>query len=206
MQYSFDIQGALLSRRITFPFPDQLSIEAAMAQTVKAGLYSSIMKQIEIYKRMDDDGTMNEWPVSMLGTPVFSDVILSSESDNALSIKLENALVVIEQNKKIGRTHVQGRNGSVKEYYANDDYNIEITGSISHENPTAYPMDDVRKLLAIVNLPESVKLSGPFFELFEIFNGVVHHYKLDQKAGVQNQQFFVIKMYSDLPAEIEEAN
>jgi hypothetical protein len=41
---------------------------------------------------------------------------------------------------------------------------------------------------------------------FEIFNGVVHHYKLDQKAGVQNQQFFVIKMYSDLPAEIEEAN
>ena len=205
MQYSFDINGILMARRITFPFPDQLTIEAGIVNTAKAALYNSIMKQIEIYHRMNEEG-LNEWPVSMLGTPVFSDVTLTAESDSTLSIKLVNALVVITQNKKIGRTYVTGRSGSVKEYYSLEDYDIEIAGAITHENPTKYPEDDVKKLLAICALPESIKLSCPFIDMFQIYNAVIHHYKMEQKAGVQNQQFFVIRMYSDLPVELERVN
>jgi len=78
MQYNFDFNGLLMPRRISYPIPDTLSIQAGIVNVAKAGLYSSILKQIEIYKRMDDDGMATEWPVSMFGTPVFSDVTITS--------------------------------------------------------------------------------------------------------------------------------
>ncbi len=141
-----------------------------------------------------------------MGTPFFSDVTLTAEGDSTLNIKLVNALVVITQNKKIGRTYVAGRSGSVKEYHSLEDYNIEITGTILQENPTKYPEDEVKKILAIYALPCAVKISCPFTDLFQISAAVIRHYKLDQKAGVQNQQFFLIKMYIDLPVEPGKVN
>ncbi len=205
MHYNFDFNGPLLPRRISYPLPDDLGIEAGIVNTAKAGLYMSILKQVEIYKRMDDEG-LAEWPVSMFGTPVFADVTLKSTSDALLSIKLDSVLLMVEQNKKIGRTHVTGRSGSVKEYYSLDDYTIEISGSIQDENASRYPMDQVTTLLNICELPEAIEVSGPFFDLFKIYNAVIHNYKLDQKSGYQNQQFFLIKMYSDLPVELEKVS
>lgn len=177
-----------------------------MAQTVKAGLYSSIMKQIDIYKRMDDDGTLAEWPVSMFGTPVFSDVTIRSISNSELSIKLDTVLVVIDQIKNIGRTIVNGRNGSVKEYYSLGDYDITLSGSITDENPTKYPLEQMRILRQLAELPESLEISGPFLELFDIFNVAIYKFKFDQKPGSQNRQFFELKMYSDTPVELEKVN
>ena len=205
MQYSFDINGVLMSRRITFPFPDQMSIEAGIVNTAKATMYKSIMKQIEIYNRMNEEG-LNEWPVSMLGTPVFNDVTLTAESDSTLSIKLSTALMVIDQKKIIGRTHVTGRNGTVKEFYSMDDYEISIMGSIADENATRYPEDQVKTLIKLAELNESLKISSPFTDMFNVFSAVIHTYKFDQKPGYQNIQFFDLKLYSDTPVELEKVN
>ena len=205
MHYNFDFNGPLLARRISFPVPDSLGIEAGLVNTARTGLYKSILKQIEIYKRMDDEG-FTEWPVSMLGTPVFADVVLKSTSDKSLTIKLDSVLLIIEQNKNIGRTNVTGRNGSVKEYYSLDDYNIEISGSITDENATRYPMEQVNTLIKVCELAEAMEVSSPFLEMFNIYNAVIYNYKFDQKAGYQNQQFFHLKMYSDLPIELEKVN
>jgi len=206
MQYNFDFNGLLMPRRISFPMPDNLSIEAGMVNFAKLGLYSSILKQIEIYKRMDDDGMESGCPVSMLGTPVFSDITIESISNNQLSIKIDTALIVIDQIKNIGRTIVNGRSGSVKEYYALGDYDITLSGSITDENPTKYPLEQMRILRQLVELPESLKVNSPFLSLFDIFNVVVYQFKFDQKPASQNRQFFEIKMYSDTPVELEKVN
>lgn len=193
-----------MPRRITFPLPDNLGIEGAVVSALKTNLYRSIIKQVDIYNRMNEDpGTSGIAMRGMLNTPVFSDVTLQSSSDNTLKLTLDTALIVIEQVKKIGRTIVTGRNGTVKEYYSMNDFDITITGSIVDENATKYPNEKVDLLRQLVELPEALNVSGPFMELFNIFSAVVHTYKFDQKPGIQNAQFFEIKLWSDNPVELE---
>jgi hypothetical protein len=209
MEYSINLDGALMPRRITIPLPSNMSIESGIVSTIKTSLYKSIIKQVEIYDRMNENPSDNfagETVVGMLGTPLFSDVTLQSTSDPARQITLDTALVTISRAKNIGRSTVTGRNGTVKEYFSMDDFEISISGQLTDEIPTRYPQEAVTLLKKLLEMPEAIKISGPFFAMFEIFNVVVYNYKFDQKEGLQNAQFFEIKMWSDTPVELEKVS
>ena len=69
-------------------------------------------------------------PVSMLGTPVFADMILQNDSKGSLKLQLLWVLLEVTQTKIIIKTPVQGRNGTVKEYISDGDYIVNIRGGL----------------------------------------------------------------------------
>jgi hypothetical protein len=83
-----------------------------------------------------------------LGTPVFSDITFGDKINPANNQWTDNngklqsfepmtfytVLLSVSRAKKIVKTEIQGRNGTVKEYIGDDDAAVEITGMICGTN------------------------------------------------------------------------
>ena len=76
--------------------------------------------------------------LSWLGMPVWANVILQYTDPNTnttTSIDLQTVLLEVTQTRLIVKTALQGKDGTVKEYISEGDYNIEIIGGIFNQNP-----------------------------------------------------------------------
>ena len=73
--------------------------------------------------------------ISQLGTVVFDNVLfpagsyvdLNGITQNYSEVKLDSVAMVINLPKNIVRSRVSGRNGTIKEYISDDDFQIDIT-------------------------------------------------------------------------------
>ena len=161
--------------------------------------------------RIDQNYTPDEpVAVSMLGTPVYSnlDVQGGSYTDNDgntinyPSITLDAVLFVVTQSKNIVITNVQGRNGSIKEYISDDDYNITITGIIAGGN-NVYPKNEVLALKKVLDSPVALNVNSWFLNQFGVHSFVVKDYNFNQEAGRNSQQSFSISAISDIPVILQ---
>lgn len=143
-----------------------------------------------------------ENPMSYLGTPVFSDLMLSDRGTGT-GLYFTTVLFDVSQQKNIIKTSIVGRRGTIKEYIADGDYVINIKGAfVSQDNN--YPLDEVTEFIRLMKLPESLDCISRLLQLFEIDEVVVESYSLPQKAGFQNTQLFEINAVSDIPLEFRE--
>lgn len=71
---------------------------------------------------------------SMLGTPVFTDMILKTVDAPKKSIQLLWVLADVNMEFNIVKTKIQGRDGSVKEYISEGDHSIKIRGALYSDN------------------------------------------------------------------------
>lgn len=151
-----------------------------------------------------NSGVIGSQRTSYLGTPIVSDLVLESTDAPFLkTLKVELALVLltVSQTKEIRRTGVDGRAGKIKEYIADDDFEIKIQGALV--NPLgSYPTEDVRNLVAMLLKPKAIKAISDYLLLFNIYDIVITSYSFGQKEGHQNLQFFEITAYSDTPENI----
>ena len=147
---------------------------------------------------------------SALGTPVVIDLafesvtykdFVSGKSLRTPGIKFETILCTITQAKKIIKTEIQGRDGTVKEYIGLDDYQVNINGIIVGEN-RVYPKSVVLQLKAVLDAPVPIPVVSDFLNNLGVFNIVVNDYALPQVAGGQSKQDFSINAISDAPVEI----
>jgi hypothetical protein len=147
---------------------------------------------------------------SALGTPVVIDLAFGEAtykdfvSGNTLKtpfIKFETVLCTVTQAKKIIKTEIQGRDGTVKEYIGMDDYQVNINGIIAGEN-RVYPKSIVLQLKAVLDAPVSIPIYSDFLNNLGIFSVVVNDYTLPQVAGGYSKQDFSINAISDAPIEI----
>lgn len=111
--------------------------------------------------------------------------------------------------KNIVTTALQGRNGTIKEYVSDGDYNISIDAGVStyemdKEEGYAfdYPKDAVKELKDILSLPEALEVQSDFLEIFGIKSAVVKAFSLSQETH-SNRQSINIQMLSDEPYEIK---
>lgn len=142
---------------------------------------------------------------SWLGTPVFCDVQFLREGEDP--IRLETVLVDVSQRKNIVTTAVQGRNGTVKEYISDGDYDVRIRGLVVTNGSSAYPYSQVRDLHDLLARSEALDVVADYLRLFNVYKLVVTGYSFPQKEGFQNVQAFEINCISDTPEElIEEEN
>lgn len=141
-------------------------------------------------------------PKSWLGLPVFADVRFPREGKD--DIKLETVLVDVAQRKNIVVTPVQGRNGTVKEYVSDGDYEVRIRGAIVTASNNRYPDDRVRELHDLLSLPQTLTVVSEFLRLFRVYSLVVTGFDFRQAEGTQNTQLFEIEAISDLPEELIE--
>ena len=157
--------------------------------------------------QVDDDETaahpFEEPDLSILGTPVFSRVSLADSKDATKNIVLDAALVDLSMDKNIVSTPVTGKKGTFKEYVADGDYSITIKGVIFSKDDS-YPLEEMNKLIAVCQSPNSLKVSSEFLSLFKIYNLVIKNYSLGQseKQGYLNIQPFTLTCMSDQPVAL----
>ena len=153
-----------------------------------------------------------DFPVatSEMGTPVFSNIGFLDGSFTNLEgerveyeyLEINTVLFTVNQSKNIIKTPIQGRNGTVKEYISDGDFDISIRGLIVSSNPNRYPKEDVNKLMKILTVQDSLEITSPFLLRLGITNIVIESYSLPESEGFQNIQAFEINAVSDEPIEI----
>lgn len=125
-------------------------------------------------------------------------------------IILEECILSVNQEKNIVTTALQGRNGTIKEYISDGDYQISAMAAVSsykekegnYEASLEYPEDKIRQLTDLLSLPETLNVQSDFLEIFGIKSVVVTGFSLEQETH-SNRQSISIQMLSDLPYEIK---
>lgn len=139
--------------------------------------------------------------ISVLGTPVFSNLVLQSQ-DASVILRIDAVLMTVSMTKNIVKTKVQGQNGTFKEYVSDGDYKVGIKGVLASTNPQVYPRNQVQRLKALCDLAEPIEASSDFLDLFGVHNLVIERYQFPQKEGFYNMQGFSLSCVSDEPLEL----
>ncbi|MGQ0737666.1 MAG: DUF6046 domain-containing protein [Bacteroidota bacterium] len=146
-------------------------------------------------------------PISPLGTPVFSDVILYKQDQyEERGLQLTMCLVEVEQSKNIVKTTIQGRNGTVKEYISDGDYIISLKGAISRTFKSNYPKEEMIQFLELLKQNKALKVTSEYLLMFGVYELVVDSYKFGQESGRVNMQKFEINCSSDMPLLLKKKN
>lgn len=118
-------------------------------------------------------------------------------------------IITLNMEKNIVTTALQGRNGTIKEYISDGDYNISVDAGIStytldykEDFDIAYPIDAVAELKKFLSIPEALEVQSDFLEIFGIKSAVVKSFGLQQETH-SNRQSINIQMLSDEPYEIK---
>ena len=146
---------------------------------------------------------------SALGTPVYSDIIFeagSYEDDNGEiqafeQLRYEAVLIGVGQSKKIVKTEIQGRNGTVKEYIGDSDYDISINGVITGTHKR-HPREEVAALKRMLDAKVPISVSCPYLQNLGIMDIIIESYSLNQSEGGYAYQTFTINAVSDEPVEL----
>jgi hypothetical protein len=153
--------------------------------------------------------------MSILGTPIFSDITLGDFTNAGANTFTDNngvrrsfrpmtfatVLMTINQVKNIEKTTIQGRDGTIKEYIGMGDFAVTINGILPGSNGV-YPRDDVAALQAILAAPVALVATSWWLQLFNIHYLVVDDFDVPQLPGEQSQQSFSIHCSSDALQEI----
>jgi hypothetical protein len=165
---------------------------------VGAGDYNSPALVYDYFPRFDT-GSTDTQRMSVLGTPIFSDMILQYRETKLV---LDLVLLEVTQKKTIVSTSIVGRDGSVKEFINNADYSINIKGSLFSNMPNVVPEEELKKLKEIVAINDTIRVISPFLDLFDVRNIVVSMSKINQLEGKSNIINFDITCESDLELSI----
>ena len=193
-------------------------IEAQLGRTIRSfviGNQSTVRPKNNPYDgRIDLTLTQDpELYKSPLGTPVFADLTFKGSSytdQNGKQVSFDDLtlitiLMVVGQSKNIEKTVIQGRNGTVKEYISDGDYEIEINGILDGPNGS-HPFDQVRALKDVLDAPIPIEVVSKYLQNLDIHNIVVQSYSFDQEPGGYSKQNFSIQCLSDLPIELQISN
>lgn len=147
---------------------------------------------------------------SLLGNPVYSTLefpqkgpleamapvgILANQKGK-VALRIDMAIVEINQTKNIVKTVIAGRNGTVKEYIGLGDFEINIQGAVVSKYNT-YPEDEVLRLIEILSLNTQIPIAGGMFGLFNIQWVVVEDFRIRELEGTRNVVPFNIRCISD---------
>lgn len=140
---------------------------------------------------------------SLLGTPIYTSLELKS-NDNSKSVVLDAVVVDISQSRNIVKTSLQGRDGTVKEYISDGDYSLNIKGIlVNEESSDLFPERELKSLLEIVKIKDSIKVISQYVQLFGITQLVVESYSVPQEPGQYNMVVFELTCSSDTPIELK---
>jgi hypothetical protein len=143
---------------------------------------------------------------SYLGTPVYSYIEFPEGSYETLigeridfdGVRVNEVLLEVSMAKNIITTAIQGRNGTIKEYVSDGDYNISVTGRLVNEK-NAVPEIALNALKEICKVPDTLAVNCPFLQYFDITACVITDYSFTEIEGSRNQIDFSLSLLSDTP-------
>ena len=150
---------------------------------------------------------------SALGTPVLSKLFLLPGVYKTIkfgkniyvpygALSLDTVLITVSMTKNIIPTSITGRKGSIKEYITDNDFQVNIKGSLVDDSSGRYPIEQMTLLRSICAAPEAIKVKSDFLLLFSITHLVIQSYNFSQSEGYSNVQLFDLNCISDTPTEL----
>lgn len=134
-----------------------------------------------------------------VGVPTLTALTLKN-NDQELELKECVCLVTLEKN--IVQTALQGRNGTIKEYVNDGDYQVEIAAALTSECDQ-YPREELQRMMSLLKTNDSLLVGdNSFLGLFGITNLIVKSYGFNQETH-SNRQTFTICCLSDTAYEIK---
>ncbi|MCC3159522.1 DUF6046 domain-containing protein [Hymenobacter sp. 15J16-1T3B] len=146
----------------------------------------------------------NKDGTGLLGLPMFQRVLLGPVGGEVL---LQEPIVTIDRPKLIVTTEIQGRDGSVKEYISDGDFQLTIKGILAPpisngQYARRYPEAEVQALKRVLDLPEALPIACRLCGLHGIHNVVVKHRSWPPLPGFTNLQAYEIQLVSDNAPEL----
>ncbi len=197
--------------RRAFRIPDAVTIIAATTFNGRRPRPDAKAESFEIDNTATQDA---ELYTSSIGTPVFADleILAGSYETNTPgvvksfeAVKFAAVLITVNQAKKIIKTEIQGRDGTVKEYIGMDDYEVSINGVITGTNGTR-PVEQIAALKKIIDAPIALDVVSAYLQALGINQIVIDNCFWDQQEGGYAYQTFSINASSDVPQELRLTN
>jgi hypothetical protein len=147
-----------------------------------------------------------EW----LGKPTLTSLAIQL---GGVKIILPECIITVTQERNIVSTALQGRDGTVKEYISDGDYQIEVSAAILPYADGAvdggfknvedrYPISELQDFMALLKEKLALELQSDFLTLFGVHSAVVKSYSFAQETH-SNRQAFTLTLLSDEPYEIK---
>lgn len=146
-----------------------------------------------------------------LGTPVYDQLVVKRAIDTLPTneqsgddfVKFDSVIVTINQTRNIVTTPIQGRNGTVKEYISDGDFEINIKGLVVSTSPQRAPREIMENIANLFSLPNEIVVVSDYISLFKIDYAVVLSYAFSQVEGSLNQIQMDLRLLSDSPIELK---
>jgi hypothetical protein len=127
--------------------------------------------------------------------------LVAPESD---IITLMSGTIDVGLRNTIVKTPLTGRKGTVKEHVCAEDYTVEISGDLVGNTQNAYPLEELRELVKLIETEGQIEIASVFLEAFDIRTCVLEWYKIPQKgAKFANTQNFTLYFLSDTPVDLK---
>ena len=201
-------ENQLIQIRRAFKIPDSVVIVFGERLNLTA---SDIGSQPTESKYNIPQGAQRDAAIStsLLNTPVYSNIhFLDVEYTDTRGRTVRTngniydaVLITVSQAKKIIRTEIQGRDGTVPEYVGMDDYKIQINGIITGSNGVR-PVDEISTLKKMLDVPVAIDVACDYLNSLGIHSLIVDSYELAQAAGGYSYQAFSIACSSFVPVQL----
>lgn len=141
----------------------------------------------------------------------FNDETQRNEINSYSGLQLDTVLMTVTMSKNIITTQVQGRNGTVKEYTSDGDFEIDVRGVLIGDGQNNYPELEVEELVRLLTVPDTLTVTSDFLSRFSsispagiegIDKVVVTDFSFPQKEGYRNAQLFQFKLLSNAPIQL----
>jgi len=121
----------------------------------------------------------------------------------ANDLVLEVALITATQEKNIVKTSVQGRNGTIKEYVSDGDWQISIRGVIVGELSNKRPSEELKKLDLFRGYNAEIDVISNFLDDLKVYTVVITNVTYEQREGMRNVYDYTLTCLSETPFEIK---
>jgi hypothetical protein len=121
----------------------------------------------------------------------------------ANDLVLEVALITATQEKNIVKTAVQGRNGTIKEYVSDGDWQISIRGVIVGELSNKRPSEELKKLDLFRGYNAEIDVISNFLDDLKVYTVVITNVTYEQREGMRNVYDYTLTCLSETPFEIK---
>ena len=136
------------------------------------------------------------------GTGMVDNEVAIATGDGKVEIRITDALIKVEQSKRIVTTQLVNRSGTVKEYMQMGDYEITIDGHLIGEQGK-FPYDDLNNILIpLLKRAENLRMASAYTDAFGITEVVLKKATFDQnQMRLFNVMPFRLEFSSDTSYE-----